>query len=160
MTALSSAQQSEVKAWEEEILACEHTLTLHQEPLINAGDRECFTCFTRLKGETDARSPYPVYRVRPQFKPVVVFDVWFCELWEAAVWWSGRQRARSAALAGDGPSRRCQARHDHPGGHRRWVPDQDSLSVSLTSQISTATRATMPRLTPSWQTTSTLSVSR
>ena len=31
MSALSSAQQSEVKAWEEEILACEHTLMLQQE---------------------------------------------------------------------------------------------------------------------------------
>ena len=31
MSALSSAQQSEVKAWEEEILACEHTLTLEQD---------------------------------------------------------------------------------------------------------------------------------
>ncbi|KAG5651893.1 hypothetical protein H0H81_007050 [Sphagnurus paluster] len=31
MKSLSSARQSEVKAWEEEILPCEHTLTLHQE---------------------------------------------------------------------------------------------------------------------------------
>lgn len=30
MNALSSARQSEVKAWEEEITACEHTLTLEQ----------------------------------------------------------------------------------------------------------------------------------
>jgi ubiquitin carboxyl-terminal hydrolase 5/13 len=37
MTALSSAQQSEVKAWEEEILACQHTLTLEQQPLIVPG---------------------------------------------------------------------------------------------------------------------------
>ncbi len=40
MKALSSAQQSEVKAWEEEILACEHTLTLEQEPVINIGQGE------------------------------------------------------------------------------------------------------------------------
>jgi ubiquitin carboxyl-terminal hydrolase 5/13 len=40
MKALSSAQQSEVKAWEEEILPCEHTLTLQQEPLIIEGDRK------------------------------------------------------------------------------------------------------------------------
>jgi ubiquitin carboxyl-terminal hydrolase 5/13 len=38
MTAVSSAQQSEVKAWEEEILACEHSLTLEQVPLINPDD--------------------------------------------------------------------------------------------------------------------------
>ena len=40
MSALSSAQQSEVKAWEEEILACEHTLTLQQEPVITIGQGE------------------------------------------------------------------------------------------------------------------------
>ena len=37
MNALSSAQRSEVKAWEEEILACEHSLTLVQEPVIMPG---------------------------------------------------------------------------------------------------------------------------
>ncbi len=40
MKALSSAQQSEVKAWEEEIHACEHALTLQQEPLIVPGEGE------------------------------------------------------------------------------------------------------------------------
>ena len=30
MQSMSSARQSEVKAWEEEILPCEHTLTLEQ----------------------------------------------------------------------------------------------------------------------------------
>lgn len=30
MNSMSSARQSEVKAWEEEIMACEHTLTLEQ----------------------------------------------------------------------------------------------------------------------------------
>lgn len=38
MTALSSAQQSEIKAWEEEILPCEHTLTLQQEPVVVPGN--------------------------------------------------------------------------------------------------------------------------
>ena len=38
MKAMSSAQQSEVKAWEEEILPCEHTLTLVQEPVIESGN--------------------------------------------------------------------------------------------------------------------------
>lgn len=33
MHSLSSARQSEVKAWEEEIEACEHTLLLQPEPL-------------------------------------------------------------------------------------------------------------------------------
>ncbi|EIW65829.1 hypothetical protein TREMEDRAFT_72540 [Tremella mesenterica DSM 1558] len=44
MSALSSAQQSEVKAWEEEILPCEHTLTLHQEPVITSVPSQCSSC--------------------------------------------------------------------------------------------------------------------
>lgn len=32
MASNSSARQSEVKAWEEDILPCEHTLTLNQVP--------------------------------------------------------------------------------------------------------------------------------
>jgi len=43
MKALSSSQQSEIKAWEEEILPCEHTLTLSQEPLISPGDGQSAT---------------------------------------------------------------------------------------------------------------------
>lgn len=34
MKSLSSARQSEVKAWEEEIEACEHSLLLEQEPSV------------------------------------------------------------------------------------------------------------------------------
>ncbi|OWT38601.1 ubiquitin carboxyl-terminal hydrolase 5/13 [Cryptococcus neoformans Bt1] len=46
MTALSSAQQSEIKAWEEEILPCEHTLTLQQEPVVVPGNvpSQCSSC--------------------------------------------------------------------------------------------------------------------
>ncbi|WVR09107.1 hypothetical protein IAU60_006169 [Kwoniella sp. DSM 27419] len=46
MNAMSSAQQSEVKAWEEEILPCEHTLTLQQEPAITIGQvpSQCTSC--------------------------------------------------------------------------------------------------------------------
>ncbi|CAK9781692.1 ubiquitinyl hydrolase [Cutaneotrichosporon oleaginosum] len=46
MKALSSAQQSEVKAWEEEIIPCEHSLTFQQEPLIVPGEvsQQCTEC--------------------------------------------------------------------------------------------------------------------
>ncbi|ADV23006.1 Ubiquitin carboxyl-terminal hydrolase 14, putative [Cryptococcus gattii WM276] len=46
MTALSSAQQSEIKAWEEEIVPCEHTLTLQQEPVVVPGNvpSQCSSC--------------------------------------------------------------------------------------------------------------------
>ena len=47
MTSLSSAKQSEVKAWEEEITACEHTLMLEQtskEAINEAGLAHCHQC--------------------------------------------------------------------------------------------------------------------
>ncbi|KAF8877415.1 hypothetical protein BD779DRAFT_1557507 [Infundibulicybe gibba] len=45
MQSMSSARQSEVKAWEEEILPCEHTLTLQQTPSNGAsGMTHCSSC--------------------------------------------------------------------------------------------------------------------
>jgi ubiquitin carboxyl-terminal hydrolase 5/13 len=47
MNSLSSARQSEVKAWEEEIVACEHTLTLYQpeaHPIAAEGLARCESC--------------------------------------------------------------------------------------------------------------------
>ncbi len=45
---MSSGRQSEVKAWEEEIIACEHTLTLQQTPaptpIEAAGLAHCRSC--------------------------------------------------------------------------------------------------------------------
>ncbi|KXN86253.1 Ubiquitin carboxyl-terminal hydrolase 14 [Leucoagaricus sp. SymC.cos] len=47
MSSLSSARQSEVKAWEEEIIPCEHTLMLQQEtagPIPESGLAHCRLC--------------------------------------------------------------------------------------------------------------------
>ncbi|KAF9445641.1 ubiquitinyl hydrolase [Macrolepiota fuliginosa MF-IS2] len=47
MTSLSSSRQSEVKAWEEEIVPCEHTLMLQQEssePIPASGLAHCRSC--------------------------------------------------------------------------------------------------------------------
>jgi ubiquitin carboxyl-terminal hydrolase 5/13 len=47
MSSLSSARQSEVKAWEEEIVACEHTITLQQpqaHPIAAEGLAKCAKC--------------------------------------------------------------------------------------------------------------------
>jgi ubiquitin carboxyl-terminal hydrolase 5/13 len=47
MHSMSSARQSEVKAWEEEISPCEHTLTLQQlstEPIPASGLAHCAKC--------------------------------------------------------------------------------------------------------------------
>ncbi|KAG6841633.1 hypothetical protein C0991_009058 [Blastosporella zonata] len=50
MHSLSSARQSEVKAWEEEILPCEHTFTLFQDspgPIPPSGLAQCTLCDLR-----------------------------------------------------------------------------------------------------------------
>ncbi|KAK9377656.1 uncharacterized protein V1513DRAFT_434854 [Lipomyces chichibuensis] len=44
LTALSSTKQSEVKAWEEEILPCEHTLVLDQDEAKVLADQELAHC--------------------------------------------------------------------------------------------------------------------
>ncbi|KAI0032442.1 ubiquitinyl hydrolase [Vararia minispora EC-137] len=47
MAAMSSGKQSEVQAWEEEIVACEHTLTLQQQPtapIAESGLAHCQKC--------------------------------------------------------------------------------------------------------------------
>lgn len=44
MKALSSTQQSEVKAWEQEMIACEHTLTLQQETSRALENQNLATC--------------------------------------------------------------------------------------------------------------------
>lgn len=44
MTALSSAQQSEVKAWEQEMIACEHALTLQQSTARQLESQNLATC--------------------------------------------------------------------------------------------------------------------
>ena len=47
LSSMSSARQSEVKAWEEEIVACEHTLMLHPEsigPIEASGLAHCKQC--------------------------------------------------------------------------------------------------------------------
>lgn len=47
MSSISSARQSEVKAWEEEIAACEHTLLLQQpkaHPIASEGLAHCSKC--------------------------------------------------------------------------------------------------------------------
>lgn len=44
MTSMSSARQSEVKAWEEELEACEHSIMLEQSPKDNLSLEGCGKC--------------------------------------------------------------------------------------------------------------------
>ena len=71
MTSLSSARQSEVKAWEEDITACEHTLCLEQfesAPIAASGFAHC----------------------KSQGEPVALSYVWIAWMREEAI----RRRAR------------------------------------------------------------------
>jgi ubiquitin carboxyl-terminal hydrolase 5/13 len=52
MKSLSSARQEEVQAWEEELIPCEHTLTLAQF----------------------ATGPIPPFGTRPHFPPAIILD--------------------------------------------------------------------------------------
>lgn len=93
MTALSSAQQSEIKAWEEEILPCEHTLTLQQEPVVVPGNGKSLF-FLRSSPMWNLRtmlkmfpnSPITMFVLRPHFQPVVMSHLRSCQLWTTTVW--------------------------------------------------------------------------
>ena len=70
MSALSSAQQSEVKAWEEEILACEHTLMLQQEKDLFPGYSESAGSFLSygLQRQASTMSDAEIYRSRYEMR--------------------------------------------------------------------------------------------
>ena len=77
MKALSSSQQSEVKAWEEEILPCEHTLTLAQEPLISPGDGQSAEVAAMVELTSSSNA---VLVMRFDWESVVVLDLWIRQL--------------------------------------------------------------------------------
>lgn len=84
MSALSSAQQSEVKAWEEEILVCEHTLTIQQEPIIDTGQSEPDMVFC-VRCSDACRSFQPMRIMQSYFPALAVSHMWACQLREKTV---------------------------------------------------------------------------
>lgn len=93
MTALSSAQQSEIKAWEEEIVPCEHTLTLQQEPVVVPGNGNyllCITLYNNMDWLIYLNSSITMFLLRSYFQSVVVSHLRSCQLWSATIrrdWW-------------------------------------------------------------------------
>lgn len=130
MKALSSAQQSEVKAWEEEILACEHTLTLTQEPVITPGAGESSSMCDSVHKLTV--SPIEMHLVRPDEQSMVVPHLWFGQLWTGTIWGHRREWTCFGALQGDGTRNGSQAGHNYSRGNSWRVHcKSDSLSTDV-----------------------------
>jgi hypothetical protein len=107
MQSLSSARQQEVQAWEEELLPCEHTLTLAQ--LTTGHIPASGTCalrvpFLRLKlkfaGWAMVYRAGTLFEMRPQGEPLALPHLWCARLWAQALRRNRRERPR------DGPFRR------------------------------------------------------
>jgi hypothetical protein len=82
VTAMSSAQQSEVKAWEEEITACEHTLCLEQQSLIEAG-KSMYSFIPTKKHLELTRPPCSLadlLRMRSFLQSMALHDLWAGQL--------------------------------------------------------------------------------
>lgn len=135
MAANSSARQSEIKAWEEEIVACEHTLCLQQvqpKEVKSAGACAAAAAHStrRKTWAADGRdSPLPLYAVRrsdvlgvrARREPLALPDVRLARVRPPPVWRRRRARSRAGALRPDGPPGRAQARDDHARGLGRHL---------------------------------------
>ena len=94
---MSSARQSEVKAWEEEITPCEHTLTIIPQETGHIAQSGKFLSFDLLSFLMYYRTR-DLQGMRSQGKPLALLDLWFTGLWQAAVWWDRREWSRFATL--------------------------------------------------------------
>lgn len=93
MSSLSSARQSEVKAWEEEITACEHTLMLEQFDVGKIAESGPFTFVERaarlglgLRSDRHFDRPRALQILRPQGELVALSDMRLLGVRSKAVW--------------------------------------------------------------------------
>src|SRR6266403_3566238 len=107
MQAMSSRRQEEVQAWEEEILPCEHALTLHQLTtghIPASGACAPLFLFPQLNlisagwAMFDGRRVGALLEMRPQGEPLALPHLRRARLWAQAPWWCGWERPRSRAL--------------------------------------------------------------
>lgn len=92
MQSMSSARQSEVKAWEEEITPCEHTLTIEQHATAHIAQSGKFTLTTPLLYLMYYRS-CDVQGLRSQRKPVALSYLWLAGMRKETIWRYRRERA-------------------------------------------------------------------
>lgn len=113
MQSLSSARQSEVKAWEEEIVPCEHTLTLEQHasgPIEASGMHVVASGGQMLISLGRACS---LHKVRFEGEPLALPNMRLAWVWSTTVRGYRREWPRLAALRGDSASRLRQAWHHY-----------------------------------------------
>jgi hypothetical protein len=109
MQSLSSARQSEVQAWEEELVPCEHTLTLEQFstgnihaagahiPVFAVPFRDLDRNMSPLLGFCRTRFG-ALLKMRPQGEPLVVPHLRCARLWTQAPWRRRREWSCSRTL--------------------------------------------------------------
>lgn len=122
MQSMSSARQSEVKAWEEEFVACEHTLLLEQlasGPIPAEGEPSVSGACGALIGH--AYRPRTLRIVRSDVESVALSNMRGVGLWTCAIRRDGRKWACVDALSCNTASDLCQAWDDHAGGGCRCV---------------------------------------
>lgn len=122
MTSMSSARQSEVKAWEEDITACEHTLMLDQQ----ATGHIAGTGTLLLSVEKPERDPLtvsarsrPMRQMRSQREPMALLDLREPRMWKGSVWRSRWKRPWSSSLQREQSPRQCQVGNDYGRGNCR-----------------------------------------
>jgi hypothetical protein len=125
MKHMASSQQSEVKAWEEQLEACEHTLLLNQEEVGPDFQGE-YMLHLHPEALMKTTSAYPVpfslaalQTLRPHFEPLVMFDLRRRQLWETTIRWNRRERTRFGAFQIHRTWSGCQVGYNHSGGRRR-----------------------------------------
>lgn len=109
LSAMSSAQKSEVKAWEEEIVPCSHTRDLVQpEPKQLEPSGTVLFPPENNEPENDEAADNPVgtarrsrflrlSRLRPDLEPLAVSRLRGARVWAAAVRWRRWERSRTPA---------------------------------------------------------------
>lgn len=126
MSAMSSARQSEVKAWEEEIEACEHTLTLEQHLVGAIPPTGTPSSLHAINGRQLVDAPKqnwllmifgsrigPLFRLRTDREPLALPNLRIPWMWPSTIRRHRRKRTRTHSLPRDQSSSCCQAGDYH-----------------------------------------------
>lgn len=103
MKSLSSARQEEIQAWEEELLPCEHTLTLTQLATGHIPPSgECFPPYvcdsTEIWYYARGTRTGALLEMRSQGEPLALPHLWRARLRAQALWRCRRERPRAITL--------------------------------------------------------------